>query len=214
MDSLYSFYASARHNVGTLLCTDFSSSKIENVKEPFSYYHVSNQLFSWSLFILSSFFKTLGWAIKVAAAAPARSLQSCPTLWDPIDSSPPGSAVPGILHARTLRWVAISFSTAWKWKVKVNLLSRVQLFTTPWTAAYQAPLSVGFSRQEYWSGLPLPSPNKDNMLYYHNHLPCGFRETTSKFEREMVSWLAYSDSMNTHIMVESDSPTLYQLAEW
>ena len=90
--------------------------------------------------------------------AVAKLLQSCPTLCDPIDSSPPGSPVPGILQARTLEWVAISFSNAWKWKVKVKSLSHVWLFTTPWTAAHQAPLSMGFSRQEYWSGLPLPSP--------------------------------------------------------
>ena len=86
----------------------------------------------------------------------AKSLQSCPTLCDPIDGSPPGSPVPGILQARTLEWVAISFSSAWKWKVKVESLSRVQLFATPWTAAHQAPPSMGFSRQEYWSGVPLP----------------------------------------------------------
>ena len=93
-----------------------------------------------------------------AAAAAAKSLQSCPTLCDPIDGSPPGSPVPGILQARTLEWVAISFSNAWKWKVKGKSLSRVRLFETPWTAAYQATLPMGFSRQEYWSGLPLPSP--------------------------------------------------------
>ena len=92
------------------------------------------------------------------AAAAAKSLQSCPTLCDPIDSSPPGSPVPGILQARTLEWVAISFSSAWKWKVKVKSLSRVWLLATPWTAAYQAPPSMGFSRQEYWSVVPLPSP--------------------------------------------------------
>ena len=88
----------------------------------------------------------------------AKSLQSCPTLCDPIDGSPPGSPVPGILQARTLEWVAISFSNAWKWKVKGKSLSRVQLLVTPWTAAYQTPPSIGFSRQEYWSGVPLPSP--------------------------------------------------------
>ena len=87
-----------------------------------------------------------------SAAAAAKSLQLCLTLCDRIDSSPPGSPVPGILQARTLEWVAISFSNAWKWKVKVKSLSLVRLFTTPWTAAYQAPLSMGFSRQEYWSG--------------------------------------------------------------
>ena len=87
----------------------------------------------------------------------AKSLQSCPTLCDPIDVSPPGSPVPGILQARTLEWVAISFSNAWKWKVKVKSLSRVRLLATPWTAAHQAPLSMGFSRQKYWSGMPLLS---------------------------------------------------------
>ena len=92
--------------------------------------------------------------------AAAKSPQSCPTLCDPIDGSPPGSPVPGILHARTLEWVAISFSNAWKWKVKVKLLSRVGLLATPWTATYQAPPSMGFSRQEYWSGVPLPSLKK------------------------------------------------------
>ena len=85
-------------------------------------------------------------------------LQSCLTLCDPIDGSPPGSPVPGILQARTLEWVAISFSNAWKWKVKVKSFSRVRLLATPWTAAHKAPPSMGFSRQEYWSGLPLPSP--------------------------------------------------------
>ena len=95
----------------------------------------------------------------VAAAAAARSLQSCPTLCDPRDSSPPGSPVPGILQARTLEWVAISFSNAGKWKVKGKLLSRVRLFRTPWTAAYQAPPPMGFSRQEYWSGVPLSPPH-------------------------------------------------------
>ena len=88
----------------------------------------------------------------------AKSLQSCPTLCNLIGGSPPGSPVPGILQARTLEWVAISFSNAWKCKVKVKLLSRVRLLATPWTAAYQVPPSMGFSRQEYWSGLPLPSP--------------------------------------------------------
>ena len=92
------------------------------------------------------------------AAAAAKSLQSCLTLCDPIDGSPPGSPIPGILQARTLEWVAISFSNASKWKVKVKLLSHVRLFATPWTVAYQAPLSMGFSRQEYWSGVPSPSP--------------------------------------------------------
>ena len=98
--------------------------------------------------------------MSVAAAAAAKSLQLCPTLCDPIDGSPLGSPIPGILQARTLKWVAISFSNAWKWKVKVKLLSHfncVLLVATPWTAAYHAPPSMGFSRQEYWSGVPLPS---------------------------------------------------------
>ena len=92
------------------------------------------------------------------AAAAAKSLQSCPTLCNPINGSPPGSPIPGILRERTLEWVAISFSNAWKWKVKVKSLSRVRPLATPWTAAYQAPPSTGFSRQEYWSGLSLPCP--------------------------------------------------------
>ena len=78
------------------------------------------------------------------AAAAAKSLQSCPTLCDPIDGSPPGSPVPGTLQARTLEWVAISFSNARKWKMKVKSLSRVRLFVTPWTAAFQAPPSMDF----------------------------------------------------------------------
>ena len=93
------------------------------------------------------------------AAAAAKSCQSCPTLCDPRDGSSPGSTNPGIFQARTLEWVAISFSNAWKWKVKVKSLSRVRLLATPWTATYQAPPSMGFSRQQYWSGVPLPSPS-------------------------------------------------------
>ena len=91
-------------------------------------------------------------------AATAKSLQSCPTLCDPIDGNPPGSPVPGILQARALEWVAISFSNAWKLKVKVKSLSHVWLLASPWTAACQALPSMGFSRQEYWSGAPLPFP--------------------------------------------------------
>ena len=103
----------------------------------------------------------------------AKSLQSCPTLCDPIDCSPPGSPILGILQARTLEWVAISFSSAWKWKVKVKSLSCVRLLATPWTAANQAPPSMGFSRQEYWSGVPLPSliTSQKFLVYsmYQNH---------------------------------------------
>ena len=112
------------------------------------------------------------WATREATcgignAAAGKSHQSCPTLCDPIDGSPPGSPVPGILQARTLEWGAISFSNAWKWKVKMKSHSRVRLLVTPWTAAYQAPPSMGFSRQEYWSGVPLPSPiSNATVLFY------------------------------------------------
>ena len=102
------------------------------------------------------FFNILNYIYGYAAAAAAKSLQSCPTLCDPIDGSPPGPLVPGILQARTLGWVAISFSNVWKWKVKVKSLRRVWLFAIPWTAAHQAPPPMGFSRQEYWSGVPSP----------------------------------------------------------
>ena len=99
--------------------------------------------------------------MREETAAAAKSLQSCPTLCDPIIGGPPGSPVPGILQARTVEWVAISFSNAGKGKVKVKLLSRVRLLATPSTAAYQAPPSMGFSRQEYWSRVPLPSPREE-----------------------------------------------------
>ena len=92
------------------------------------------------------------------AAAAAESLQSCLTLCDPRDGSPPGSPVPGILQAGTLAWIAMSFSNAWNWKMKVKSLNHVWPSGTPCTAACQAPPSMGFSRQEYWSGVPLPSP--------------------------------------------------------
>ena len=98
------------------------------------------------------------WTLVAADTAAAKLLQSCPTLCNPRDGSPPGSPVPGILQARTLEWVAISFSNEWKWKVKVKSLSHVWLLETPWTTTYRAPPSMGLSRQEYWSGLPLPSP--------------------------------------------------------
>ena len=116
----------------------------------------AKQLLTWKLVNVDktrlSAQVTMGLGRNLPAAA-AKSLQSCPTLCDPIDGSPPGSAVPGILQARTLEWIAISLSNAWKWKVKVKSLSRVRLFMTPWTTAHPAPLSMGFSRQEYWSHL-------------------------------------------------------------
>ena len=121
--------------------------------------------------------------------AAAKSLQSCPTLCSSIDGSPPGSSVPGILQARTLEWVAISFSNAWKWKVKVKSLSRAALLVTPWTAAYQAPLSMGFSRREYWSRVPLPSPEgraehpSKAAFSYLSHLTSFFWEHSEEAQR-------------------------------
>ena len=106
---------------------------------------------------------TSGLSLPLKKSSAAKSLQSCLTLCDPIYGSPPGSPIPGTLQARTLEWIAISFSNAWKWKVKVKSLSCVWLFVTPWTAAHQAPPSMGFSRDEYWSGGPLPSP--EEILY-------------------------------------------------
>ena len=103
----------------------------------------------------------------MTAAAAAKSLQSCPTLCNPIDGSPPASPVPGILQARTLEWAAISFSNAWKWKVKLKSLSCAWLLATSWTAAYQAPLSMGSSRQEYWNGVPSPSPTMTESRLEH-----------------------------------------------
>ena len=120
------------------------------------------------------------------AAAAAKLLQLCPPLCDPIDGSPPGSPVPGILQARTLEWVAISFSNAWQWKVKVKSLSHVRLLATPRTAAHHAPPSMGFSRQEYWSGVPLPSPKIE---YY----------TTIKIEfwTHEITWMKRSQTKKT-----------------
>ena len=124
-----------------------------------------------------------------AAAAAAKSLQSCPTLCNPIDGSPPGSPIPGILQARTLEWVAISFSNVWKWKVKVKSLSRVRLFETPWTAAYQAPPSMGFSRQEYWSGVPSTSPDMTLGHTFHQTLPKSDFEQKSRHDYLPTSFL-------------------------
>jgi len=103
---------------------------------------------------------------SAAAAAAAKSLQSYLTLWDPIDGSPLGSPVPGILQVRTLEWVAIFFSSAGKWKVKVKMLSCVRLLATPWTAAYQAPPSMGLFRQEYWTGVHWLLWEKHLLLLY------------------------------------------------
>ena len=138
---------------------------VENALWLDSYYIAINIQFS-SVQLLSHIWlfatpmdcSTPGLPVHQLLAAAAKSFQSCPTLCDPIDGSPPGSPVPGIFKARTLEWVAISFSNVWKWKVKVKSLSHVWLVVTQWTATYQAPPSMGFSRQEYWSGVPLPSP--------------------------------------------------------
>ena len=122
---------------------------------------------------------------------------------DSIDSSSPGSPVPGILQARTLEWVAISFSNAWKWKVKVKSLSRVWLLVTPWTTAYQAPPSMGFSRQEYWSGVPLPSLDAlwvhlqkslvCDIVYEWSHLPMAEAQCLLKHFLVEVCEVAYFD---------------------
>ena len=135
--SLYKIIKLFQWNINdpTLVCFCFSNRKNKDI---FGY------LRKWEG-LTGSFF---------SSAAAAKSLQSCPTLCDPRDGSPPGSPVRGILQARTPEWVAISFSNEWKWKVKVKSLSRVQPSVTPWTAAHQAPPSMGFSRQEYWSGVP------------------------------------------------------------
>ena len=140
-------------------------------------------------------------ASTIPVTAAAKSLQSCPTLWNPTDGSPPGSPVPGILQARTLEWVAISFSNAWKWKVKVKSLSHVPLLVTPWTAAYQAPPPMGFSRQEDWTEVPLPSPipvtdvdkwvrrrNKSNQTDLFNLLWKGQKKPSKNEKRERTGW--------------------------
>ena len=164
------------------------------------------------------------------AAATAKLLQSCPTLCDPIDSSPPGSPVPGILQARTLEWVAISFSSAQKWKLKVMSLSRVWILETPWTGAYQSPPSMVFSRQEYWSGLPLPSPALLINIYLmvDSHPYCrkqrGTKDSLDEGEREeWRCWLKVQYSKNedhdiwSHYFMTNrlgNSDRLYFLGFW
>ena len=146
--------------------------------------------------------------LTAAAAAAAASLHSCLTLCDPIDGSPPGSAVPGIPQARTLECVAISFSNAWKWKVKVKSFSFVQLLATPWTTAHQAPLSMGFSRQEYWSGVPLPSPEvliKRRHIHFSLMGLCIFLNLYTIFLMEIIMYELLHLTNNTekysHIML-------------
>ena len=132
--------------------------------------HIYMNFISTWLNLAKTYFSVQNWLsfIFLHIAAAAESLHSCLTLCNPIDGSPPGSPIPGILQARTLEWVVISFSNAWKWKVKVKSLSRVWLLVTPWTAAYQAPPSMGFSRQEYWRGVPLLSTPKS--IYWISQL--------------------------------------------
>ena len=134
-----------------------------------------------------------------AAAAP-RSLQSCPTLSDLIDGSPPGSPVPGILQARILEWVAISFSNAWKRRVKVKSLSRVRLVATPWTAAHQAPPSMGFSRQEYWSGVPMPSPTMDYYSATRKNEIMQFAATWMDLEIIILSGVSQTEKEKYHVI--------------
>ena len=167
-------------NVGTILCLDLLYSRIswDPLSNHISKYHYLDFIRNWDLqaFWLKNKNQPTTYSCSVSlsekhlcksvfsAATAAKLLQSCPTLCNPIDRSPPGSPVPGILQARILEWVAIFFSNAWKWKVKGKLLSRVWLLATSWTTAYQAPPSMGFSRQEYWSGVPLPSPGFSEIL--------------------------------------------------
>ena len=160
------------------------------------------------LVILLKMYRNLFFSYLALAAvtAAAKSLQSCPTLYDPIDGSPPGSPVPGILQAGTLEWVAICFSNAWKLKVKVKSLSRVQFFTTPWTAVYHAPPPMGFSRQEYWSGVPLPSPQLSiNLLKF------SVTWESTHYEWDSCWWWTYKvkleDSLivNTHTWLDNPS---------
>ena len=132
----------------------YSLMNFSEMKKSHHFYHITNHVLPAKSLLLP-----VNRCSSISAAAAAKLLQSCPVLCDPIDDSPPGSPIPGILQPRTLEWVAISFSNAWKWKVKVKSLSHVRLLATPRAAAYQAPPSMGFSRQEYWSGVPLPSPS-------------------------------------------------------
>ena len=136
-----------------------------------------------------------GWyhLINKHAAAAAKSLQSCLALCDPIDGSPWGCPTPGILQTRTLEWVAISFSNVWKRKVKVKLFSRVWLLATPWTAAHQAPPSMGFSRQEYWSGVPsgAKKEKKKDSKYWETKSVATCGSCLTALARTWISHLIY-----------------------
>jgi len=141
--------------------------------------------------LLSLFISSTSFCVESAAA---KSLQSCPTLCNPIDGSPPGSPVPGILQTRTLEWVAISFSNAWKWKVKLKPLSCVRLLATPWTAAHKGPPSMGFSRQEYWSGVPQ-----------------GYNDNFTSFLPTWESFISFSYLIG---MAETSNTMLSKMWEW
>ena len=173
------YWASSRERlISSLYSTHFS-------RVCWSVYKVLTDQWKWPLL-----------QAKWQSIAAAKSIQLCPTLCDPMDGSPPGSPVPGILKARTLEWVAISFSNAWKWKVKVKSLSRVQLLATPWTADHQAPLSMGFSSQEYWSGVPLPSPDRalspmENFRTHPERSRLLWTDCGSELSSRLKSWLLY-----------------------
>ena len=145
-------------------------------------------------------------------AAAAKSLQLCPTLCDPIGGSPPGSSVPGILQARTLEWVAVSFSNAWKWKVKVKSLSHLRLFATPWTAAYWAPPSMGFSKQEYWSGVPLPSPalQMDSLPTEHQRSPKPVHNCTDRSVSSLKTFMGKTSPPGLQFCYSENSLALFK----
>jgi len=154
----------------------------------------SHWQFSEHVVILRGWKSFVGYLLHISKRmAAAKSLQSCSTLCDPIDGSPPGSPVPGILQARTLEWVAISFSNAWKWKGKVKSLSRVRLLGTQWTAALQASLSMGFSRQDYWSGCHclLLIPNKHWQILMKRILSSGLWEDCYHTVDTLIMFLLY-----------------------
>ena len=135
-------------------------------------------LFFWALISLLMVIAAMKLKDAYSLESESEVVQSCPTLCATVDYRPPGSSVHGILQARTLEWVAISFSTPWKesynqprqhiekqrhyFANKVKSESEVAqscpTFATPWTVAHQAPRSMGVSRQEYWSGVPCPPP--------------------------------------------------------
>ena len=160
-------------------------------------------------------FLNLKTTLCTAAAATAKSPQSCLTLCDPIDGNPSGSPVPGILQARTLEWVAISFSSAWKGKWKWSHLV-VSDSATPWTTAYQAPLSMGFSRREYWSGVPLPSltPCTRSAKYLKHELFAKYLLLLLFSHSVMSDSLQLHGLQHTRLPCPSVSPRVCPLSQW